>query len=123
MLQFVIVAASWLEIVVGLLFLFVPGLANVLLFGARGDGIVVPLSRFTGIALVALGVACLPRKTVGQTNSAVGLLSFNCAAAVLFTVVALGAMQHGILTWPAAILHAGITVAMFLRMRSRAPLI
>jgi hypothetical protein len=29
MLQFVIVAASWLEIVVGLLFLFVPELANV----------------------------------------------------------------------------------------------
>jgi len=36
--------------------------------------------------------------------------------------MALAAVLHRILTWPAAPLHAGIAVALFLQMRSKTPL-
>ena len=120
MLQFILVAASWLEIVVGLLFVFVPELPNILLFGAKADGMAVPLSRFAGIALIALGIACLPRRAAPHCDSLPGLFVFNLSAAILFSVVAVAAMQHGILTWPAAILHAGIAVALLPQLRNQA---
>jgi hypothetical protein len=122
MLLFIVVAASWLEIVVGMLFVFAPQLPNLLLFGAKADGTAVPLSRFAGIALIALGIACLPRRTAPHSDSLPGLFVFNLAAAILFAAIAIAAMQHGILTWPAAILHAVIAVALLLQMRSKTPL-
>jgi hypothetical protein len=120
MLNFVIVAASWLEIGVGILFLLLPQLVTTLLFGAGENGTDPPLARFCGIALIALGIACLPKKSAAQSNSASCLLAFNFAATVLFTTVAVGvgATQHGILIWPAAILHAAITIALLLQMRT-----
>ena len=120
MLQLIVVAASWLEIVAGLLFVFVPELPNILLFGAKADGMAVPLSRFAGIALIALGIACLPRRAAPHRDSLPGLIVFNLSAAILFSVVAVAAMQHGILTWPAAILHAGIAVALLPQLRNQA---
>lgn len=76
--------AAWLEIVVGATFLTVPDIPSRLLFAATPDGVGLPLARFSGIALVALGIACLPSKAIGSSRSAVlrlfsslsGLLSF-----------------------------------------------
>src|SRR5215467_4174831 len=101
----VVGAAASLEIIVGALFLTVPAVPCLLLFGARPESIGVPLGRFAGIALVALGIACL-RQVV------LGLFAFNLAAAVLFAWVGVAGVLHGLLLWPAVILHISIGVAL-----------
>jgi hypothetical protein len=115
-LQYIVTAASWLEIVVGGLFLAAPGLPCLLVFGARLD----PLARFAGIALMALGIACLPSRAAPHGRSFLGLFGFNVGAAVLFAWVGIAAPQHGILALPAAVLHAGIAAALLPPIRSKA---
>jgi len=115
-LQYIVIAASWLEIVVGGLFLAIPGLPCLLVFGARLD----PLARFAGITLMALGIACLPSGAASHGRSVLGLLGFNLGAAVLLAWVGIAAPQHGILALPAAVLHAGIAAALLARIRSKA---
>jgi len=48
------------ETTMGLALLFVPSSVGQLLFGERLAGTGILLGRFTGIALIALGVACWP---------------------------------------------------------------
>jgi len=78
------------------------------------DGITIPRSRFSGIALISLGIACASERTSAQNNALVGLFGFNCAATV--GLLEWRAMRHGILTWPAALLDAGIAVVPLLQM-------
>ena len=109
----VVGAAAWLEIVVGALFLTVPDVLCLLLFGARPDAIGIPLGRFAGIALVALGLACLPSRDAGsRRNVVVGLFAFNAAVAILFAYVGFASALHGLLLWPAVILHTIIAAAL-----------
>lgn len=108
-----VVAAAWLEIVVGLALILAPNIPCQLLLGAPLEDAGVTMGRFAGIGLVALGIAYLPTPAARTPRDAVlGLLVFNVAAAILFTTVGVGAARHGILLWPAAILHAGIAVGL-----------
>src|SRR5215472_2265924 len=67
----VVSAAAWLEIIVGALFLTVPDVLCLLLFGAKPEAIGMPLGRFAGIALLALGIACLPSRDAASPRNAV----------------------------------------------------
>ena len=118
--RYVVTVASWLEIIVGGLFLVAPDLPCVLVFGAKPE---TAIARFAGIALIGLGVACLPSRAASQRGSLFGLLAFNIGAAVLFTWVGIAAPQHGILALPAAILHAGIAAALLPSIRNKASLV
>src|SRR5262249_50263728 len=102
-----------LEIGGGGLFVRVADGLCVLLFGARPDAIGIPLGRFAGIALVALGLACLPSRDAGsRRNVVVGLFAFNAAVAILFAYVGFASALHGLLLWPGVILHTIIAVAL-----------
>ena len=56
----VLVLAAVGEVATGLALLIVPSLVGRLLFGEELTGVALPVARVTGIALVALGVACWP---------------------------------------------------------------
>ncbi len=111
--NYLIKAAAWLEIGVGLILIVAPNPASLLLFAAPLEGPGLLVARFAGIGLLALGSACLTAVSSGSTRSAVwGLYIFNAAATILFAGVGLARMPHGVLLWPAAVLHAAIAVGL-----------
>ena len=59
----VLTIAAVLEVATGMALLIVPSLVGRLLFGEEFTGIVIAVARVLGIALVALGVGCLPGST------------------------------------------------------------
>jgi len=87
------------EAAAGLVFLAVPSLVVPLLFGQEPAGVAVVLARVTGIALLALGVACWPGPPV------VGLLIYNAVAAVYLACIGFAGGLTGVLLWPAVVLH------------------
>jgi hypothetical protein len=111
--RYVVMAAAWLEIVVGATFLAVPDIPCRLLFAATPDGLGVPLARFAGIGLLALGIGCLPSKATGSNRSAVlGLFVFNVGATLFCAWIAVATSFRGLLLWPVVILHAIIATAL-----------
>jgi hypothetical protein len=124
MTTFIVAAAAWLEVVVGVCFIGVPNVPCRLLFAVTPEGIATPLARFAGVALLGLGVACLPSKLAGSCQGAVlGLLAFNIGAAIFCTWVAVATLFRGFLLWPVIMLHAviaSILLAQFLTRGSQA---
>lgn len=59
-LKKVLIFTACVEVVTGLALLIVPSRVGRLLFGEGLNGIAIPIARMTGIALIALGVACWP---------------------------------------------------------------
>ena len=111
--RYIVKAAAWLEIVVGAIFIAVPNIPCALLFGANVDNIGTALARWVGVSLLALGIACLPSKAgESHRNAVLGLLVFNAGVTVLFVWVGVVAKVHGVLLWPAVILHAVIALAL-----------
>jgi len=111
--RYIVMAAASLEIVVGAIFIAVPSVPCMLLFGVRPEGMGVPLAHWVGVGLFALGIACLPSKLAGSYCSAVlGLLVFNAGVTVLLAWVGVVSTVQGFLLWPVTILHAVITAAL-----------
>jgi hypothetical protein len=120
--RFVVGAAAWLEIIVGALFITVPDVLCLLLFGAKPETISMPLGRFVGIALVALGIACLPSRDAGpRRNAVLDLFAFNVGVAILFAWVGVATALHGFLLWPVVILHAIIAGALLPHLWRKVP--
>ena len=107
----IVMAAAWLEIVVGAIFVVAPDVPCVLLFDSKPEGIGSPLARWIGISLFALGLACLPAKPTEPNRRAVmGLFVFNGGLVVLLVCFGAFGAVHGFLLWPVVALHAIITV-------------
>jgi hypothetical protein len=108
-----VMAAAWLEIIVGIVVLTVPDVVSQLFFGAKVDGAGAILARFAGIGIFALGIACLPSAARASHRSAVlGLFVFNFGVAILFVWVGVATALHGVLLWPGAVLHGIIATAL-----------
>lgn len=93
------------EAATGMALIIVPGLVGRLLLGAELAGVSVVIARVAGIALLALGVTCLPGRT-----PLCGMLTYNALGTGYFAWLALGGQYAGPLLWPAVGLHAVITV-------------
>src|SRR5271167_4730963 len=103
----VLVLAAVSEAGTGAALLIVPSLVARLLFAGEATGLAVPLARVTGIALIALGVACWPD---GNTLRAVqGMLTYSLLAMLYLIYVGLNG-EAGILLWPGVAVHAGLSV-------------
>jgi hypothetical protein len=92
-----------------------PSAMVVLLLGSGLDTpAAVTLGRLTGAALLALGVACWLARDDAQSRAARGLAEamvvYNFAAVALFAFAGIGLGLHGVVLWPAVVLHAGMTV-------------
>jgi hypothetical protein len=119
MQKYIVPAAAWLEIGVGIILVAGPGVPCTLLFGSKPDSIGAPLARWVGVALFALGIACLPSKeTELQLRPVLGLLVFNLGIAVLLAWVGAVATMHGFLLWPGVILHALISVTLLSQLKA-----
>jgi hypothetical protein len=89
----------------GLALLVVPSTVGRLLLGAELAGVSVPVARVTGIALIALGVACWP-----GTTALCGMLTYSALATAFLAYVGIRGAWVGPLLWPIVALHAVITL-------------
>jgi hypothetical protein len=103
----VLVLAAVGEAATGVALLIVPSLVGLLLLREELTGIVLPVARVAGIALVALGVACIPAGEAGQGLS--GLLTYSLLATLYLVCLGLGGEWVGSPLWPAATGHAALT--------------
>jgi hypothetical protein len=99
----VLILAAVGEAATGLALLIVPSLVGQLLFGAALTGIAITVARVTGIALIALGVACWPGTPL------VGMLAYSGAVTLYLAYVGFTGGLSGILLWPAVVLHLILT--------------
>src|SRR5262245_40027765 len=100
--------AAAAEALTGLVLLGYPPLVTKLLFAAEIAGIGIVTSRFAGMALLALGVACWP---YGSASPALcGMLTYSSLATLGLLYVGLTSGWNGVLLWPAVVLHAVLTL-------------
>ena len=100
----VLVFAAVSEAATGLALLIVPSLVGQLLFGVELTGIALTVARVTGIALIALGVACWPGPPL------VGMLTYSAAVTLYLAYAGFAGGLTGILLWPAVGLHVILTI-------------
>ena len=92
------------EIATGLALLLVPSLVGQLLLGEQMTGAAIPVARVAGIALIALGVGCLPGRT-----ALCGMLTYSVLATAYLAYLAIHGEWVGPLLWPTVGLHAVLT--------------
>jgi hypothetical protein len=97
------------EIATGCALLMVPSLVGRLLLGEELAGVAITLARILGIALIALGAACLPG------TPRIGMLAYS--AAVTLYLASGGFL--GILLWSAVGLHAVLTLLLACACRTK----
>ncbi len=100
----VLALASIAEVATGMALLIAPSLVGQLLLGAELTGIAEAVARVTGIALIALAIACWPGKPL------LGMLTYSAAVTLYLAYLGLAGGLTGILLWPAVVLHATLTV-------------
>ena len=98
-----LILAAVSEVATGVALLIVPSLVGQLLFGAELTGIAMTVARVTGIALIALGVACWPGTPL------VGMLTYSAAVTLYLASVGFAGGLRGILLWPVVVLHVILT--------------
>jgi len=101
-----------LEGATGLALIAVPVMVVQLLLGAEISGASIPLGRVAGAALLALGIACWLARDDTQSRAARGLfvamLIYNIAATAVLAFAGIGLELHGVVLWPAVVLHAAM---------------
>ena len=101
----VLTIAAVAEAATGLALIVVPSLVGRLLLGADLAGVANPVARVAGIALLALGVACLPSCT-----PLCGMLTYSLLATAYLFYLAIRGEWAGPLLWPVVVLHIILTL-------------
>jgi hypothetical protein len=109
-----VTAAS--EAATGLALLAYPPIVIRLLFGVEITGVADVVSRFAGVALIGLGVACWPYGSARQPLH--GMLTYGTLAALYLVFVGTRGQEVGVLLWPAVAVHL-ILVILLVSARSR----
>ena len=110
-----LIVSALIELGAGVVLLARPSSSVKRLLGARLETAADrTLGRLAGAALLALGVACAPasRDARGPAASAVigGMLVYNAGAVVVLGVAGIRNRPVGRALWPAAALHAVMTI-------------
>jgi hypothetical protein len=95
--------AAVAEAITGLALLVVPALVGRVLLGTELTGVSIPVARVAGIALIALGIACLPGLAL------LGMLTYSALATVYLAYLGIRGEWAGPLLWPAVVVHAVLT--------------
>jgi hypothetical protein len=118
MKKIVLAFAAAAEAGTGLLLLVSPSLVVSLLFGAEIGGIATVMSRLAGIALVGLGVACWPSKSVVQPLY--GMLTYSTLAMLYLIRIGISGAPVGPLLWAGVAVHVVlITLLVAARFKER----
>ena len=111
MKRFLILTAV-IEAATGLALIALPVTVVWLLLGAEISGASIPLGRLAGAALLALGVACWLARGDTQSRATRGLvvamLTYNIVATAVLAFAGIGLGLHGVVLWPAVVLHAAM---------------
>jgi hypothetical protein len=107
-MNIVLAVASVSEAATGLALLAYPQIVVRLLLGAEIVGIGDVLSRFAGIGLIGLGVACWPSGSARQALH--GMLTYGTLAALYLAYVGVNGQGGGVLLWPAVVVHAVLVI-------------
>jgi len=101
----VLTIAAVAEAAMGVALIVLPSLVVRLLLGSHLAGLASPLARVAGIALLALGVACLPSCT-----ALCGMLTYSLLATAYLFYLAVRGEWAGPLLWPVVGLHIILTL-------------
>lgn len=104
--------AAVVELATGVALLLTPGLVSNVLLGIVGTDLTNLFARLFGIALIALGIACLPRPAGGAAVRAMQV--YNGAIALYLAYVGVF-VSSGLLLWPAVVFHAAMTALLLRR--------
>ena len=99
----VLILTAVAEAATGAALLIVPALVGRLLLGEELAGAAIAVARVTGIALIALGVACWPGPPL------VGMLIYSTVVTLYLAYLGFAGGLTGILLWPAVVLHTILT--------------
>jgi hypothetical protein len=111
----VIAAAAALELPTAAVLIIDPSLFCGLLFGAAMTPPGEALGRISGVALLALAVACWPSRTGGASMPRVqALFLFSTLVAAYLFYLGIRANLVGMLLWPAAATHAAFAILLAL---------
>jgi len=99
----VLVFAAVSEAATGGALLLVPSRVGQWLFGVELTGIAITVARVTGIALIALGVACWPGTPLA------GMVTYGAAVTLYLAYVGFAGGLTGVLLWPVVVLHLILT--------------
>jgi hypothetical protein len=104
--------AAAVEIATGLALMIAPAIVVRLLAGGNETGEGMPLARFPGIALLALGLACWPsgQSAGGGSPAHRGMLTYNVLVALFLAYLFVVEHIGGVLLWPAVALHAAVAL-------------
>jgi hypothetical protein len=98
-----LISAAVCEVTTGLALILVPALVGRLLLGEELTGVGIPVARVTGIALIALGIACWPGPPI------VGMLSYSALVTLYLAYLGFAGGSTGVFLWPAIALHLVLT--------------
>ena len=113
-MKILLAVAAACEAALGLALLVYPPIVIRLLLGAEIIGVADVVSRFAGVALMSLGVACWPNGPARQALD--GMLTYGTLAALYLAYVGVRGQGVGVLLWPAVVVHA-ILIILLLRAR------
>jgi hypothetical protein len=122
-LRLFLLVTAIVEIGTGLVLLIAPERPLALLFGSTPPGLETQLvGRWTGVALLAIGVAsALARDDNGSVALRAvlaAILLYDVAVAVLLAYTALGATLAGPALWPAVALHTVLAIWCIVELRA-----
>jgi len=100
----VLVFAAVAEIVTALALLIAPSLVGQLLLNEELADITIPVARVTGIAMLALGIACWPGPPI------VGMLTYSVIVALYLAYIGFAGGFAGVFLWPAVALHVVLSI-------------
>ena len=115
-MRILLVFAAASEGALGLALLVYPPIVIRLLLNAEILAAGEVVSRFTGIALIGLGVACWPNGSGRQALH--GMLTYGTLAALYLAYIGVHGQGGGVLLWPAVVVHA-LLIIVLLGARSR----
>jgi hypothetical protein len=103
-------ACAAFEAVTGAILILLPQFVAELLLGTRLTAPGGAVGRIAGVALLSLGTACWPRLRSSNRAAAQGLLVYNVLVAIFLVYLGVGKTLSGPLLWPAAAVHAILSV-------------
>jgi hypothetical protein len=116
-----IVVAAGIEVATGVVLIIRPALSGWLLFGAELSAAGQALGRLTGFTLLSLALACWPGLGAERRSAVRALLIFSLLSAIFLVYLGVGSELVGPLLWPAAAVHAALTIILVLGWLKASP--
>jgi hypothetical protein len=111
--------AALVEVGTGLVLTIDPAIVVSLLLGAEVSGAGAMLGRCFGIALLALGLACWPRRQRCESGLPAfrAMLTYNAMIALYLAYLGTVEELWGLLLWPGVALHAVVALSLVWKWR------